>query len=538
MALQLDQNIVYNETMSASSVTSENLQSDTGGYGRATDYLYDYSLGISPTFHRFNMLLRGYDVPIVNDRRAHCDLGCGHGISLNIHAAGCRDAYVGVDFNAALTRTAIQLAEASQADVRVITSSFSELLSRDDLPMFDTISMQYVWSWIDDRSRTAVMDFVGRHLKPGGSFYVSYQCSPGWDPIQHFRTILSIADRALPASGGDDQQEQAAAQFLAGFFSTATQSATTVDVMRNFFSWMSSADRHTRRHLYENRNWKCFSLADVARTCHDVGLEYIGTGSVNDYIDQGRLNQDAIRLLDSVPAASDRDQLYDMLVNRNFRQDIYVRDAKKLSPECRRDRLMSCRASLVKPVSEIDAAVDELQSLHNEDAEADARVLKALVGFYGRAVTLSELADLLSTETADDLISSMARLVSQALIVPCRDENVDEQIVSQSQKLNTMLCEHALFRDDARALVSPVTGVGVPVSRVSQMFLRARNNGASCVEEYKHALVVMLNERGEYLVKDGVKLSGDELTKELWMLAERFESVELPMLILLGVIPG
>jgi len=101
-----------------------------------------------------------------------------------------------------------------------------------------------------------------------------------------------------------------------------------------------------------------------------------------------------------------------------------------------------------------------------------------------------------------------------------------------------MLCEHALFRDDARALVSPVTGVGVPVSRVSQMFLRARNNGASCVEEYKHALVVMLNERGEYLVKDGVKLSGDELTKELWMLAERFESVELPMLILLGVIPG
>jgi SAM-dependent methyltransferase len=502
----------------------------TGEYGDSPDYLYDYSIDLSPTLQRFNLLLRGYDLPVSSDPRTHCELGCGHGVSLNIHAAASVDNYVGVDFNPTLTRTATLLAEASQAHVRVVTASFSDLLSRHDLPMFDTISAQYVWSWIDDPSRAAVIEFVKRHLRPGGSFYVSYQCSPAWDPIRHFRTLLSIIDRCVPDVGDGAKRENAITEFLARFFATTAQSAATLDAMRNFFVWMTKADRHTRAYLYQNKNWKCFSLADVAHMMQSAGLEYIGTGSIGDLVDGHKLTEDARQILASIDSASDRDQLYDMLVNRSFRQDVYLRTPYRLSDEERRAKLLACRVGLIKPLSAATHVPPKMATPSAANVDVDAQLCQALAISEGHVATLAALGTQVVGVIPDEIIEAAIRLVSQGVIVPCGDGVDDERAASQCKRLNTTLCEHALFREDARALVSPLTGSGVSVDRFSQILLHARDKGARSVDEYERVLAAVLAERGERLAKDGVVLGDQEAQEERRAIAENFTQTQLPLL--------
>ncbi len=502
----------------------------TGGYGDSPDYLYDYSIDLSPTLQRFNLLLRGYDLPVSPEPRTHCELGCGHGVSLNIHAASCVDDYIGVDFNPTLTRTATLLAEASQARVRVVTASFYDLSGRHDLPMFDTISAQYVWSWIDDPSRAAVLEFVKRHLKPGGSFYLSYQCSPAWDPIRHFRTLLAIFDRSAPASADAVQREGVITRFLSEFFATTAQTAATLDAMRNFFAWMKSADRHTRAHLYQNKNWKCFSLTDVAYRMKSADLEYIGTGSVSDLVDGSKLAEDARKLLASVDSVSDRDQLYDLLINRSFRQDVYLRAPQRLSDEERQERLLAYRVALIKLVSPAERVSPEALSPKVSSVDVDAQLCQALAISEGHVATLATLMAHMTGVTFDDVIEATMRLMSQGIIVPCGDDIVDERVASQCKRLNSTLCEHALFREDARALVSPVTGSGLSVGRFSQILLHARDKGARSVDEYERVLATVLAERGEHLAKDGVLLDDQEAQKERRAIAENFAQTQLPLL--------
>ena len=132
--------------------------------------------------------------------------------------------------------------------------------------------------------------------------------------------------------------------------------------------------------------------------------------------------------------------------------------------------------------------------------------------------------------TFDDLIEATMRLMSQGIIVPCGDDIVDERVASQCKRLNSTLCEHALFREDARALVSPVTGSGLSVGRFSQILLHARDKGARGVDEYERVLATVLAERGERLAKDGVLLDDQEAQKERRAIAENFAQTQLPLI--------
>jgi hypothetical protein len=56
---------------------------------------------------------------------------------------------------------------------RVYDDSFEQLLARDGLPEFDSISLHGIWSWVSRDNHRVITKLASRHLKPGGVFYVS-----------------------------------------------------------------------------------------------------------------------------------------------------------------------------------------------------------------------------------------------------------------------------------------------------------------------------------------------------------------------------
>lgn len=151
----------------------------TDGYQTEVNYTYGYYRDLSPNYQKFCLLLNGVDCPPTNERHKHCELGFGQGVSLNIHAASSFGLFFGTDFNPAHAAHANVLAEQNQVPHHFYDASFEELLNKD-LPMFDSISLHGIWSWISHENQHIILQFIRKFLSPNGIVYISYNCLTGW----------------------------------------------------------------------------------------------------------------------------------------------------------------------------------------------------------------------------------------------------------------------------------------------------------------------------------------------------------------------
>lgn len=111
------------------------------GYRTDVGYTYGYYRETSPVYQRFCLLLRGLACNDSDEAAAHCELGFGQGVSVNINAASNPGQYVATDFNPAHAAHARGMASHPGGNLRLHDDSFEQLLARDDLPQFDSISL-------------------------------------------------------------------------------------------------------------------------------------------------------------------------------------------------------------------------------------------------------------------------------------------------------------------------------------------------------------------------------------------------------------
>ena len=162
----------------------------TNGYQTEVNYTYGYYRDLSPNYQRFCLLLNGVDCPSSSETHQHCELGFGQGVSINIHAASNEGTFWGTDFNPAHAAHANQVAEHSQTEHYFYDDSFEELLNKPDLPMFDSISLHGIWSWISYENQLIILKFIRKYLKPSGIVYISYNCVTGWAANMPIRELF------------------------------------------------------------------------------------------------------------------------------------------------------------------------------------------------------------------------------------------------------------------------------------------------------------------------------------------------------------
>ena len=98
------------------------------------------------------------------------------------------------------------LCKAAGSDAKLWDLSFAEMLEQKGMPMFDSISMHGVWTWISQDNQKKIVEFIRRYLKPGGIFYNSYNCFPGWAHNHPIRELLTMPD--IYARSGNNAAER------------------------------------------------------------------------------------------------------------------------------------------------------------------------------------------------------------------------------------------------------------------------------------------------------------------------------------------
>ncbi|MGF6109635.1 class I SAM-dependent methyltransferase [Pseudomonas frederiksbergensis] len=513
--------------------------SDAWNEGYFTDegYTYSYSREINPVFLRYCLLLRGFASLETTDGY-HCELGFGQGVSINIHAAANPGSWMGTDFHPGQAAHANALATSWNSDAKLYDDSFEQLLARDDLPQFDSISLHGIWTWVSRDNQQLIVEFARRHLKPGGLLYISYNCFPGWSPSAPLRHLFSLHDRfGTNRSESPDQRIDAALQFSEALLAANPNYASAAPNLNTKLQSIKGQDRQYVAHEYFNRDWNCMYFTDVVDALAPAKLDFATTAVPLDTVDPLNLSAEGMDFLEGIDHPIVREQARDYFVNQNFRRDLYLRGANRLSASEHRQGMLNTRFVLLQPAESVSDTVKGPAGEASLQAEIYGPVLEALAANAYAPKTLRQLSAAIPSMPYDDLLQAVTVLVGMSAAAPCQSEAAEKLVQARCSTLNLQLCKRSLLSNKIQVLASPVTGGGVPISRFQQLFLISIKQGKKHPAEWAQLAWSIISEQGEGLVKDGKALTtAEENIAELTEQAQAFAEQSLVILKALSIV--
>jgi len=448
------------------------------GYFTEVGYTHGYYRELSPALQRFCLLLRGI-APLQSESPAHCELGFGQGVSINVHAATTPGVYVGTDFNPEQAASAISFAQAAGSQARLYDDSFAQLLARTDLPQFDSISLHGIWSWISHENRQIIVDFVSRYLKPGGALYISYNCLPGWSHAAPLRHLFAMRDRFAGASEKPATERVGdAIEFATQLLAAKPKYAAATPGLEDRLQKIAGQDRHYLAHEYFNGDWHVGYFTDVVDALAAAKVEYAAPAQPIDGMDALHIGSEGVAFLSKIANPVMREQARDYFVNQQFRRDLFVRGARRLTAAERHAALLAQRFSLVVPADKVSWTLQ----VGGGSAELSQAVYKPVVEVLASHAystkSLREIVEVLASASISVIqaIEAITVLVGMGVVSPCQSDVDAAARRKSAQKLNEGLMRHAFYNENIAVLASPVTGGGVNVDRFSKLFLLARIN--------------------------------------------------------------
>jgi hypothetical protein len=497
-------------------------------------YTYGYYAELNPVRARFALLAMGIQPPEV---RNACELGFGQGMSVNIHAAASSAQWHATDFNPSQALFARELSGVSGSGAQLSDEAFAEFCARPDLPDFDYIGLHGIWTWISDENRAVIVDFVRRKLKLGGVLYASYNVLPGWSPAAPLRHLLYQHSRALSAEGtGVIPKVNAALEFADKLLATKPMYTRVVAGVAERLAKMKEHGRSYLAHEYFNRDWLPMYFADMARWLEPAKLSFAASAHLMDHVVAANLTAEQQKLLAEIPDAEFRETVRDYMVNAQFRRDYWVRGVRRLSSLEQAQAFRKLRLMLVVPRADVsmkatgslgEITLNEAAHLPILDALADHRPLS--IGELERRVQGGGM-------TLTALMRGVLMFLSKGDLVLVQDEPAAEAARAACERLNGWLLERARSNSDISFLASPVTGGGVMVNYVQQLFLLAGRAGCKSAEEVAAEVWRVLSAQGRRLTREGKTLETPEDNQaELERQAREFSDKRQRLLTSLGV---
>jgi SAM-dependent methyltransferase len=328
----VDQQI--NDTDLAQSTTDGAAKSDTtllGGY-----YADDvpFRSGVvqqqAPLTMAIVAALNGINPPRPTGAFRYCDLGCGNGTTVNAFAALYPEAeFVGIDFNPGHIAQARADAEAAGlTNVRFIQGSFADL-DDADLPPFDFIGMNGIYSWLDRDILPAVHRLVGRILRPGGLFYVEYMTMPGMIAVvpmwQLIQAMVPVDGRGSHerATRGLRVLEELSKTGLAYLDRHPTAKAATNGYVTTWHDNPNKIDHFA--HSSMASGFRPRYVTEMCDEMADAGLSFAGRTPLAFNDPDLTVTLQQATLLRGVEDRPTRELLSDFMRNERNRRDLFVK---------------------------------------------------------------------------------------------------------------------------------------------------------------------------------------------------------------------
>ncbi len=502
------------------------------GYFTEVGYTFGYYREISPVFIRFCLLLQGV-MPPESATPNYCELGIGQGLSLNLHGATTPGRFFGTDFNPEHAAFAQSLARAAALPLDIRDESFEEFLNAD-LPPMDYIALHGIWTWVSTENHRQIVNFARKFLKPGGVFYLSYNCFPGWAPAAPLRQLFALHDRFAGRAQGAFARMDSAIQFSERLLDANAAYTRAVPGVKERLAKIKEQNRNYIAHEFFNRDWNVMYFADVADRLADAKLEFAASATPLNAVDAINLSPEAQEMMREVTHPVLKEQMRDYFTFAQFRKDIFMRGVCRLTDQEKSQRLLNTRFVLMNRPEDIPRKIVGNWLEGDLQSEIYDPLLAALAEREFAPKTLRSLCAAMENKAnAQQVLQAVTILVGMGHLAPCQDEETVKKVRTSSDHLNHEILNRAVFSRNIAYLAAPVTGGAVSVNRMQQLFLLARERKIADPAAYVWQIFKENNER---IVKEGQVIENDEESlKEIKANYANFATKAMPLLKAMGI---
>jgi hypothetical protein len=193
--------------------------------------------------------------------------------------------------------------------------------------------------------------------------------------------------------------------------------------------------------------------------------------------------------------------------------------------------MLSTRFALLQTAGSVPDTVTGPAGAATLQPEIYGPVLDALADGDYVPKSLRHLLDLVPSLPYGDMEQAINVLIGMGAVAPCQSEAAEKLVQARCNSLNLQLCKRSLYGPKVQVLVSPVTGGGLVVSRIQQLFLISIKQGKRHPAEWALLAWGIIGGQGEGLLKDGRALTtAEENLAELTEQAEAFAEGSLVIL--------
>ena len=514
------------------------------GYVTDIGYTFGYYAELNPLRARLALLNAGWAAPKLLTQGPACELGMGQGISVNIHAAASGTPWCATDFNPSQAAFAQELAGASGVDAqgtRLYDEAFADFCQRTDLPDFSFIGIHGIWSWISDANRAVLVDFVRRKLRVGGVLYISYNTQPGWAAMVPMRELLTEHAQTMGAPGaGIANRIDASLAFADQLMACNPQYAQANAQIAARLKRLKELGRNYLAHEYFNRDWQPMSFATMARWLAPAKLGYGCSAHYQDHLPALNFSPAQNALLQAQTDPLFRETVRDFLVNQQFRRDYWIKGPRRLATVAQTQALHAQSVMLVVQQSDVVMKVKAPIGEAALTAAVYGPILDALADQQPHSI--GELWQLLQSGPQKtsinfaQLIEAVMLLTGKGDLVAVQDATAVQQAKPQCDRLNRHILNLARSGADVNYMASPVSGAGVMLGRMHQLFLLAMQEGKTPSSAPDIAVLAefawtVLQAQGQCMLRDGKPMeSPQDNMAELRAQAAEFVAKRLPTL--------
>jgi SAM-dependent methyltransferase len=479
----------------------------TAGYVADIGYTYGYYGELNPLRAQLAFLNAGLVPP---GQGTACELGFGQGISINVHATASTTAWYGTDFNPSQAGFAQTLAQSAGHGAQLFDESFAEFAQRD-LPQFDYIGLHGIWTWISDENRPNLVDFLRRKLKVGGVVYISYNTLPGWAKFAPVRQLMAQHAKLMNAEGaGAHRRTKDALAFVDGLMALNPLYAAANEGVEEKIASIKAADPSYLAHEYFNQHWVPMYFSEMDQWLSSAKLSYACSAQPVDHIAAINLTADQQKYLRDIPNQAMRETTRDFMLNTQFRRDYWVKGARQLSVYEQLSRLRALRVVLLVPV---DAVKRKIKVVLGEADLSDATcgpLLRELANQQPKSLGELEAAMAGDKVPFTNMVEAIMLLAGSDQLALAQDEEVVERARPHCDDLNRTILARALAGGEILTLASPVTGGGIAMNWLEQLFLLARDAGRSEPAQWAEHAWKVLRSLNQNVLKDGKALLSPE----------------------------
>jgi SAM-dependent methyltransferase len=460
------------------------------GYVADITYSHGYFHELAPAYLRFHLLVSGLACPSDGGAYSYCELGYGQGVSANLHAAANpRGEFWGTDFNPDHALHAQSVARHSGVKAHWFDQSF-EAFIETPTPQFDFIVLHGVWSWVSPAAQHALVEFMRRKLKPGGTVFISYNVVPGWNAEKPLRDLLWLhTEHASPPDASTPARIASALKFASAmrrhgsaFFTENARASQALDDMLR-------QEAGSLAHEYFNRSWCLSHFAEVERALQAASVSFACSVHLSDLAGEVRERLAGAGYLDPTLGAPFRETVADFVLNRRFRRDVFARGSLRLLPAERLERLDEVMFTLMRPVSEVSMVLATPYGQIPLD-EAKVKPLLEMLDASPKPLSFAKLraASAFASVPAEEIVLTLSRLVARRDVCPVFHDDARVAGESRAHAFNAAVAGRTLQDNSVRFLASPVAASGVEASQYERLFWLAWQQGCRSTAELARAV--------------------------------------------------